>query len=123
MPTCRNRADGFTLVEVMVAMAILATTFIVLIGLQQRDISLQEYANRLTVATLLARERMMQFEMAGFPQIGEQTGEFLEEYRDYTWRGAVAPTPFGFVREVRVRVRWSGEEQGAELIAYLFKPT
>ena len=74
MSTCRNRADGFTLVEVMAAMAILATTFVVLVGLQQRDVSLQEYANRLTVATLLARERMMQYEMAGFPQTGEQAG-------------------------------------------------
>ena len=125
MPTYRSDASagGFTLVEVTVAMAILAMTFVVLMGLQQRDVSLQEYADRLTVATLLSRERMMQFEMASFPQIGEQAGEFLEEHQSYTWKASITSTPFGFVREVRVRVRWKGEEQGAELIAYLFKPT
>lgn len=129
MRSHRNRADGsvtlrvsgFTLIEVMLAIGILAITFIVLMGLQHRDISLQEHADRLTVATLLARERLMQFEMAGFPPLGDQAGEFLEEHSGYTWKATVAPTPFGFVREVRVRVRWEGEEQGAELIALVFK--
>lgn len=119
----RHHAEpgGFTLIEVMAAMAILAVTFVVLLGLQQRDVVLQGYADRLTVATLLARERMMQFEMAGFPKIEEQAGEFLEEHQGYTWKASIASTPFGFVREVRVQVRWAGEAQGADLVAYLFK--
>ncbi len=114
-------ARGFTLLEVVVAIGILALTFVVLLGLQHRDVALQAYAERLTVATLLARERMMQFEMAGLPTVGEQAGEFLAEHQGYTWRATVTSTPFAFVREVKVRVRWPGDEQGAELTAYVFK--
>lgn len=120
-PRTLGDARGFTLLEVVVAIGILALTFVVLLGLQHRDVALQAYAGRLTVATLLARERIMQFEIAAFPPTGEQSGEFLAEHQGYTWRATVASTPFAFVREVRVRVQWPGDEQGAELIAYVFK--
>ncbi len=106
----------------MVALAVVAISFTVLLSLRNRDISLSGYARRMTEATLLAREKMTEAEMAGFPEMGESSGEFsaAPTSATYRWVQTVVPTPFDFIREVKVAVLWE-ERERVELTTYLFR--
>ena len=117
----RNR--GFTLLEVMAALAILAVSFVVLLGLRNRDILQHQEAQVLTRATLLAQKKMSEIEMAGFPDVGILTGEFPEPDEAFTWTESVSGTLFEFAREVRVEVSWKEGERrrSVDLITYMAK--
>src|SRR5690606_3778714 len=55
-------ARGFTLLEVMVAMAILAVSLVAIIGINGGTVRSHGYAKRLTIATMLARSKMADIE-------------------------------------------------------------
>ncbi|MBI3995646.1 MAG: prepilin-type N-terminal cleavage/methylation domain-containing protein [Nitrospirae bacterium] len=97
---------GFTLIEVMVALSILAITFVVILGLQNRDILQHQEARYLTRATLLAQQKISEVEMAGFPALGILNGGFPEPDEIFDWTETVSSTPFEYAREVRVEVGW-----------------
>jgi general secretion pathway protein I len=105
----RPSSRGFTLLEVMVALAILAVALVVLLGLRNRDVQLQAYARDLTRATLLARERAATADAEGTPALGYTEGDFADD-PGFSWQQQV--TPFlaeivgDRVREVRVSVLW-----------------
>lgn len=112
---------GFTLLEVMLSMAIIAIVFVVLLGLKNSDIIINEYSQNLTIATILAQTKISETELMGFPELGEASGDFGEDYPGFRWREIVSPTPFDFAREVRVRISWrkgNGEED-VEFITYM----
>ncbi len=168
-----NPRQGFTLLEVLVALAILAISVLVLIDSQSTAVYMRQQGEEMVVGTMLARDIMtlveLRMEKEGF---GEMTitekGEFREEeyqdaFEDHRWEydvsrveldldkilnmasdlmgfaedeGAVEdssmltggldlsslgidPTMFTeelskFIREIRVRVYWCGEEGARE---------
>jgi general secretion pathway protein I len=115
--------EGFTLLEVMIALAIIGIAFISLLGLRNRDIVLSDHSKAITQATLLARQKMTEMELAGFPPLGELSGEFQETPR-FRWHERVVapellPTYSNIVREVTVTVSWD-EKERVDLVAYLF---
>lgn len=105
----------------MISIAIIAIAFVVLLGLKNRDIAINEYSRDLTIASLLAKTKISEIELMGFPDLGERSGGFGEDHPRFRWRETVSPTPFNLAREVKVRVSWgSGErEEDVEFIAYL----
>ncbi|HBR50769.1 MAG TPA: hypothetical protein DEA71_11855, partial [Nitrospira sp.] len=62
---------GFTLLEVLLAIALLAIALPVLLGLRNFDLDLQSRATELTAATLLAQEKLLEIELAGQYSVGE----------------------------------------------------
>jgi len=94
----------------MIALSILAVTFVVLLGLRNRDILQQEEARYITQATLLAQQKISEAEMSGFPDLGTTNGNFLEPNENYDWTETVSSTPFEFAREIRVDVGWKNGE-------------
>lgn len=105
-----RRAAGFTLLEVMVALAILAVSLVVLLGLRNRDVQLRAYARDLTRATLLAREMAATVDKDGTPELGYVEGDFGIDHPGYSWQRQVTPFMAELigdrVREVRVSVIW-----------------
>lgn len=134
-----RREPGFTLLEVMIAMAVLALALPILLGLRNRDVEILTRSRTLTTASLLAQEKLFETEIQGFPPIGEQRGEFTGPPPGYTsnplgdnrapgfrWLRIVSPTPLESVRDVRVRVLWGTgpSEEFVEMTAYVFdEPT
>ena len=102
--------SGFTLLEVMVALAILAVALVVLLGLRNRDVQLQAYARDLTRATLLAREMAATVDTEGTPELGYVEGDFGPDQPGFSWQRQVSPFMADYigdrVREVRVSVIW-----------------
>ena len=87
----RRSEGGFTLLEVMVALAILALALTVVSQAQQASMRQVLRAKMMTVATLLARDKMVDLEddlfKKGFSDFEEEEkGDFDEEgFRDYQW--------------------------------------
>ncbi|MFB3061088.1 MAG: type II secretion system minor pseudopilin GspI [Candidatus Binatia bacterium] len=115
--------EGFTLLEVMVALAVLAIALTVLLGLRNRDFELRTHAHNVTVASLLAQEKLAEAEMGAFPSVGEQDGGFGNRYPNFMWQRSILATPFDSVREVRVRVTWErgSQKEGVNFVGYVFQ--
>jgi len=126
--TIRNsQSNGFTLLEVMVAVAILAMVLVTLLGLKNKSTQNVMLSERITTATLLAKRKMTEtlvIARTGTVVQKEDEGEFPEEdFKNYTWKTAIAPVPIDInvkITEVRVAVLWKeGERQEqVELVSY-----
>jgi len=119
--TQRSRS-GFTLLEIMIALAVVSISFVVLLGLRNRDISLASYSRNITVSTLLARQKITEVSVEGFPELGFSEGGFGETYPKFKWRQEVKQTPFEMVRELDLSVVWKEgrREEVSRFTVYLF---
>jgi general secretion pathway protein I len=104
-------AAGFTLIEVMVALAVVAIALVGLLGLQHSTLQSVVRASEMTKAALLAQELMTQAETGQFPAIGVTTGNFENlhprQYPNFRWEQTVESSAvFQDVRKVRVRIRY-----------------
>ncbi len=115
----RNEA-GFTLLEVMVAVAIMAMVLVTLIGLNNSSMQDVTLAEHITTATMLAKRTMVDTTLSNPRLPLEEEGTYPEEeFKDYTWKKTVSPTPFP-VMEVRVVVLWKEgtRQETVELLSY-----
>lgn len=127
--------SGFTLLEVLLAIALLAIALPVLLGLRNFDLDLHARAGELTAATLLAQEKLLEAELAGLYPIGETVGDFrnaplgapltvqaADRAVGYTWKRTISPTPLELIREVRIKVSWprGAAEEAVEVSTYVF---
>ncbi|CAM3356105.1 prepilin-type N-terminal cleavage/methylation domain-containing protein [Corallococcus sp. ZKHCc1 1396] len=86
---------GFTLLETMVAMAILSVALMAIFDLNAGAVSNHVYTKRLTVASLLARSKMTDLEQTlyddGFDvDDDEQSGDFSDEgWPQFKWRARI----------------------------------
>ncbi|RKY16625.1 MAG: hypothetical protein DRP90_07710 [Planctomycetota bacterium] len=71
----RRRPDGFTLIEVLAAVAILATAFYFLLELRQSSLSSAIFASRRFIALQVARTKMEETLAEGFPDPKVESGE------------------------------------------------
>jgi len=132
----RTSNSGFTLLEVMLAVAVLAIALPILLGLRNADVAMRQEARAMTTAVLLAQEKLFEMDLLGFPPIGEVRGDFAapgpgspatSETKDrapgYRWLRMVTTTPFEQIREVSVRVTWpaGGSERAVEITNYVFR--
>jgi len=105
----------------MVAVAILGFVLVSLLGLANRSEQDVMLAERITTATLLAKRKMTEALTKKPLAVAEDEGEFEEEdFKDYTWKKIISPTPIAKLMEVRVAVLWKeGERQEmVELVSY-----
>ncbi len=117
----RHWQNGFTFLEVMVAVVIMASVLVTLATLGNRSVQDVQLADHITTATLLAK-RVMADVITNKPALPlEDEGEFPEaEFAGYTWKKSVQPTPLVQIMEVRVDVLWEEgtRQESVELVAY-----
>ena len=76
---------GFTLVEILVTLTILGAVLPALLHAFATAARNQGLSDNSTTALYLLKFRMAEIEMGGYPDVGEETGEFGENTR-YFWR-------------------------------------
>lgn len=81
----RSSAQGFTLLEVMIAVAVLAIALVSLLGSQSQTISIATDARFDTIAALLAQEKMAEIRLQDFEQIESESGIFEEGFSEFSW--------------------------------------
>jgi general secretion pathway protein I len=112
---------GFTLLEVLISLSIIAIVLITCLRAQNQSIRLYHLSRDMTVATILARQKMGEIELAGFPELGEEEGDFEDTFPGFTWRQRVSETPFEEARRIDLSITWKEGtgERSVDVIAYI----
>jgi general secretion pathway protein I len=114
-----EQQQGFTLLEVMIAVAIVGIALVALLGLGNRSIEVNGRLQKITQATLLAQHRMTEIEtvpLSAGAELQEEEGNFETPFEAYRWRVAYEEVPLlTEVQMVTVTVAW-GDEARNEMV-------
>lgn len=80
---------GFTLLEVMIALAVISIGLMALLGSQSQGLSLANETRFNTTASLLAQAQMAEVEARALRDLTSDSGDFGEDFPDYVWRFVV----------------------------------
>ncbi len=113
-------STGFTLLEVMIALAILSLGAVAFLRAQGSSVHLVDESVQISLATLLAKEKMAELESNGFPEPGKTSGDGGEDFPSYHWERVVSPTDIVNLRKAVVRILWMEgiRERSLELTTY-----
>ena len=95
-----KKRPGFTLLEVMIAMAIIAIALVAVFGSQSQSLSLANEAKFITTAALLAQSKMAEVETLSPGDLVSDSGDFGEDFPDYHWDLTVSDIEFAGAEEV-----------------------
>jgi general secretion pathway protein I len=95
-----KKGSGFTLLEVMVAIAIIAITLVAVFGSQSQSLSLANEAKFSTTAALLAQSKMAEIEAVHPEDLASDSGDFGENFPNYHWNLTVRDISFVGADEV-----------------------
>jgi general secretion pathway protein I len=120
-PRAHPRQHGFTLLEVMVALAVIAIAFTALLGLHAHDLRVAAREEEYTQALLLARSMISgsitDATVIGLPDVGLAEGDFEDrypgQYTGFRWQRTVSDTPFDGTRQVSIKVVPNGDQAAA----------
>ena len=117
----KKSISGFTLLEVMVSLAIIATAFTAVLKLHSDSIEMVISSRVHTKAAQLAQYKMTEIEVVGLRNLPFMSGEFGDLAPEYTWNIGIEPTPISSFVKVTVNVnnRNVGEGGGFELTEYM----
>jgi general secretion pathway protein I len=113
----RQCDSGFSLLEVMIALAIVAIALVSLLGLSNRTILVQDRVQKLTQATLLAQQVMSEQQSGvgnrGTGAIAED--DFAEPFSDFHWQISYQETLISRVQQITVTVLWGAAEKNEQV--------
>ncbi|HTW89644.1 MAG TPA: prepilin-type N-terminal cleavage/methylation domain-containing protein [Candidatus Binataceae bacterium] len=103
------RCRGFTLLEVMIAVAVLGIAMMALLALDHQDLQGVIRARELTQASMLAQNLMTQAELDRYPDLGTTSGTFNKvfpgQFSNFQWQQTVTESGiFPDLRKVTVVV-------------------
>jgi general secretion pathway protein I len=108
---------GFTLLEVMVALAIMAGVIITLLGSVNYHLGIIANERASTALTLLARNRMA--ELGDTPVKGE--GTFAPSHPELSWKAELLPVDMPGLQKLVVKVKRGSDGKEVALVRYLQK--
>jgi general secretion pathway protein I len=91
MMTGLHKDAGFTLLEVMIAIAILGISLVLTLELFGGALSSTSLSRHYTEATFLARHKLEELSLENQLAPGSQQGDFGEEYAAYHWQAEISP--------------------------------
>jgi general secretion pathway protein I len=86
----RKSEAGFTLLEIMVAVAIIAISFVSLLGSQSQSISIATISRFEITASMLARQKLAEIQTADFEELTAAEGDFEDNFADFHWQTEVS---------------------------------
>lgn len=105
---CRK---GFTLLEVLVAVAILSTVIVTLVGSVNYHLSVLERGRGHTVASMIAREKIEEIKLGIVAD--KKSGSLEHDGKSYAWNFETTSTDYDGVSLLSVRVMWDRVESVA----------
>ena len=81
-----SKTAGFTLLEVMIAVSLIAIAVVTLIGSQSQSVSLATVSKFETMASLLAQRKLTELSLQDFASVNDGEGDFGEDFPGFTWK-------------------------------------
>ena len=128
-PTIRNlRPDfGFTLLEIMVAISIIAIVLVSVYKMHAQTISMNYAARFYTTAPLLAQLKIAELETETLEELTDDSGDFGDKFPGYHWNvtiDAVESEGLGniaeYLKKIDVNISFNKDEFAYSLRTYRF---
>jgi len=110
---------GFTLLEVMIALAIMAGVVVTILASTNYHLDLMQGENETTALTLLARSQIELLEQKG--GVLKSNGTFTPLHPDITWDAELFPTKFPSLQKLVLKVKRTGDKREVALVRYVLK--
>lgn len=105
MNDCRPASRGFTLLEVLVALAILAVALAAAMRVAGLSAATSSELKQRTLALWVAQNRMAEHQArSDWPAVGVASGQAEQAGMAFRWEETVSATPNGDFRRVEIRV-------------------
>jgi len=125
-----RKCPGFTLLEVMVAMAIIAITLMAVLNAQSGSLSRACEAKFSTTAPLLAQEKIAELEIEKAEDLTSDSGDFGDDFPGYSWELTAQEPSFDspenvsdHLRQLDLTISWGEDElYSYSLRLYRFSP-
>jgi len=89
----KGKDHGFTLLEIVICLGLIALVLVAVFHLQAQNLDLQSEAQFMTTATCLLQERLSQIQAQEKIEEGTNSGDFGKDYPDYTYTQEVSEVP------------------------------
>jgi general secretion pathway protein I len=81
--------SGFTFLEVMIAVAVIAIALVTLIGSQSQSVSIATLSRQNVTASFLAQQKLAELESTPFDELYSGDGDFDGDFSLYRWKAEV----------------------------------
>jgi len=98
------KRSGFTLIEIVIALAILAVGLVGILSLFPIGFDSARRSVSATQATIFAHEHLEELRNGGYPALGTTSGTFADPA--YSWTQTVSTTTVNDLRQVICTVSW-----------------
>jgi general secretion pathway protein I len=119
--------SGFTLLEIMVALSIIAIVLVSVYKMQAQTISMNYEARFYATAPLLAQLKIAEVEMENSDEQTDESGDFGDEFPGYRWNviiNEIESEPLGYIAEnlkqINVNISFNTDEFTYTLRTYRF---
>jgi general secretion pathway protein I len=124
------KASGFTLLEVMVALSIIAIVLVSLLISQSQGVSLLDETKFNTTAALLAQKKISEIEAKKDDDLTADSGDFGDDFPNYFWEINIQDVSFSgaeaftkYLKQIDLVVyRGESKRDQYELRLYKFVP-
>ena len=100
------------------AVVILGSTLAVLLGTVNRNLVLASDSKNLSIARMLAQNKISEVELAGYPSDTNEEGEY-EDFPGFKWYLSVVPLNISSletdIKIVKLLVTWNNDQQDFEI--------
>lgn len=111
----RNGEGGFTLLEVMISLAVLAGVVVTVLATMSYHLGVAAADRDLVMASLLGRTKVEEMAFSPVPAGGE--GEFAGPDRRFGWSIEVQDTELPELKRVELKVTWEDDRE-VDFISY-----
>jgi len=109
---------GFTLLEVMIALAIAAGVLLTVISSLNYHLAIVGQDREETVAALAGRAKL---EDPDFPKVTDNKGTFAPDHPELSWERQITPTEIPGINRVLLTVSWQNGTKRLSLVQYASK--
>ncbi len=111
-----SEEKGFTLLEVMIGLAIVAGAVVTLLGAVNYNLAVASRSKDSVAGAILGKEKAEEIRLTGVPDVS--TGVFSAPFENFSWRLDKKEEEFGLI-QLGLRVEWKGS--GVSFVSYAKK--
>lgn len=115
----RFQRRGFTLLEVLIALAVVSLVLVALVRTAGTSVRALDREREVTLATWVAANVLAEQRLGGQPPLGKREGTQRLGDRDWRWQSVVQATDEPSIRRIDVRVYAARGDRDADSVATL----